>query len=287
MSTWFSLLGTHMRLRIPAVQPTSELYNETYYFTNRFVCIARHPFKEFFRLFVPIFDLLFVAIIPFCLMIFTNIGIIRTTMRSNILCTSSRKQQRNNRLTVMLLSVILAFMLLTCPSVIYICLNRLRSSTTYSDTKLLILDLLESLWYTKHALNFILYTLSGQDFRREFIKMIPCWSRKAANTLDNQTETRTNNRNVNTTIISNRLASTKKRSLNYKKQKHIEDHDQTNDFSPMIASKSLRVKLPDEVMDESPDGEFVFLSPCSSIPTRNSSSSDQRRSSSTTRTSEH
>jgi hypothetical protein len=108
-------------------------------------------------------------------------------MHSNILCATSRKQQRNNRLTIMLLSVTLAFMLLTCPSVVYICLNRLSpSSTNYSDTKLLILDLLEALWYTKHALNFILYTLSGQDFRREFRKLISCSQRRTTMTLNNQ-----------------------------------------------------------------------------------------------------
>lgn len=114
-------------------------------------------------------------------MIFTNIGIIRTTMRSNTLAITSRKQQRNNRLTIMLLSVILAFMLLTCPSVIYICSNRLASEKTVSNTKLLVLDLLEALWYTKHALNFILYTLSGQDFRREFFKMIHFHTKKTIN----------------------------------------------------------------------------------------------------------
>ena len=276
-----------MRLRISAVQPTSELYNETYYFASRFVCIARHPFKEFFRLYVPIFDLFFVAIIPFCLMIFTNIGIIRTTMRSNMLCTSSRKQQRNNRLTVMLLSVILAFMLLTCPSVIYICLNRLRSPTTYSDTKLLILDLLESLWYTKHALNFILYTLSGQDFRREFIKLLPCCSRKVVNTLNHQSENRTTDHNINTTVSSRRSTSTKKRPCDSKKQKQIEELDRIKDFSPMIISKSLQVKMPDGKIDENVEREFVLLSPSSSVPTANSTSSDHRRSSSTTRTSVH
>jgi hypothetical protein len=35
----------------------------------------------------------------------------------------------------------------------------------------LIVDVCEALWYTKHSMNFILYTLCGQDFRREFIKL--------------------------------------------------------------------------------------------------------------------
>ena len=178
--------GDEIELKIPIVQTDGNDSNETDRIFKRFVCIASKNFEQFFRLYLPTFDLLFVAIIPFLLMIFANIGIIRKTMRSNILCVSSRKQKRNNRLTIMLLSVILAFILLTCPSVTYICLNRLMSSKTFSDTKLVVLDLLEALWYTKHALNFILYTLSGQDFRREFRKLISCASRTTLGTLQGQ-----------------------------------------------------------------------------------------------------
>lgn len=155
-----------------------QIVNETNVIVHRFVCIPRPEFKQFFRFYLPIFDLLFVALIPCILMVISNIGIIRTAVRSNILFVTSRKQKRNNRLTIMLLSVIFAFLLLTCPSVIFICLNRLLSSTTFTDTKLVLIDLCEALWYTKHALNFILYTLSGQDFRREFRKLISC-SRKS------------------------------------------------------------------------------------------------------------
>ena len=178
-SHYFYILGIQMKFPLPSSQTDRNASNETFD-TIRFVCIAPLPFKKFFRYYLPIFDLLFVAIIPFILMVLMNIGIIRTAIRSNMLCVSSHKQKRNNRLTIMLLSVTLAFMLLTCPSVIYICVNRLMSSNTFSDMKLVILDLLESLWYTKHALNFLLYTLSGQDFRREFRRLITCSKRKTS-----------------------------------------------------------------------------------------------------------
>ncbi|CAF1004268.1 unnamed protein product [Rotaria sordida] len=201
---YFHIVGTTVSLPSHMVQTNKNISNETYVQTIRFVCMARSPFKEFFRLYVPIFDLLFVAIIPFCLMTFTNIGIIRTTMQSNTLCISQRRQKRNNRLTIMLLSVILAFMLLTCPSVVYICLNRLTSSSTVSNTKLVILDLLESLWYTKHALNFILYTLSGQDFRREFLKLLPCYRRQPSNLLSNQQKGHSNSITIGVSMFSNK-----------------------------------------------------------------------------------
>ncbi|CAF0914199.1 unnamed protein product [Didymodactylos carnosus] len=42
----------------------------------------------------------------------------------------------------------------------------------------------QHLWCTKHAINFILYTLSGQDFRREFMKLFQCrWRPQNFNTL--------------------------------------------------------------------------------------------------------
>jgi hypothetical protein len=272
-------------MKIPPSQHMNELNNtESQHFTRSFVCIARSPFKEFFRLYVPIFDLLFVAIIPFSLMIFTNIGIIRTTMRSNVLCISSRKQQRNNRLTVMLLSVILAFMLLTCPSVIYICLNRLTSSTGYSDSKLLVLDLLESLWYTKHALNFILYTLSGQDFRREFIKLLPCSSKKTAVTSTHQ---RTNRSNTRSTRTVNHSTPMSKRPYDCQSHHSMEENDRIKHASAMIMSRAVGARSTDDMRIECPDGQYFTLSACSSGPTRTSTTSDQRRSSSATRTSIH
>lgn len=202
------LIGTEMLLKPSHGQFQGNGTNETYEIQEpitRFVCIARAPFKDFFHLYVPIFDLLFVAIIPFCLMTFTNIGIICTTIRSNRLHMTSKKQKRNNRVTIMLLTVIIAFMLLTCPSVIYICLNRLKTTITMSNAKLLILDVFESLWYTKHALNFILYTLSGQDFRREFMKLIGCYRRKPSHSSNNrQPKTHSDDLTINLSMFSNR-----------------------------------------------------------------------------------
>ncbi|CAF0861279.1 unnamed protein product, partial [Didymodactylos carnosus] len=161
----------------------SQLYiplkNET-----RFVCIARDDFDQFFRLYIPIFDILLVAAVPFLLLCFSNLSIIVFTMRTNRALQRRgviRKQshRRHQRLTVMLLSVTCVFLCLTCPSVIYICVNKIMYSGSSTQSmmpaaKLFTVDILESLWYTKHAINFILYTLSGSDFRREFLKLFQC-----------------------------------------------------------------------------------------------------------------
>ncbi|CAF1070460.1 unnamed protein product [Adineta steineri] len=187
---YFFILGTDTKSFFSSLRMQDNTSNETFPGDNRFLCMAHPKFQYFFHLYQPIFDLLFVAIIPFLLMIFTNLGIICTTMKTNALRITSRRQKRNNRLTIMLLSVILTFILLTCPSVILICLNRLMSYTIFSNTELLILDLLESLWYTKHALNFILYTLSGQDFRREFCKLISCSKQTVSDKIRNRRQCR-------------------------------------------------------------------------------------------------
>jgi len=268
-----------MVLRIPFVQTNNNGSNESYYNITRFVCIAHSTYKDFFRLYVPIFDLLFVAIIPFCLMMFTNIGIIRTTMRSNMLCTTSKSQQRNNRLTIMLLSVTLAFMLLTCPSVIYICLNRLTSSTTFTNKKLLILDLLESLWYTKHALNFILYTLSGQDFRREFIKLLSCSQRRKLNRLNTHQKNQNNSLEIATGVFTYGSPLVHQRLLEHRKERQ---NKEINDLSTMLISKSLEVQTPVII-----GGDFIVLTAYSSVQTATSIASDPGRSSSTTKTSVH
>ncbi|CAF1397142.1 unnamed protein product [Adineta steineri] len=277
---YLNILGIHVTIQSPAVQINNNILNETSHTVTRFICMPRPSYRAVFHLYVPIFDLLFVAIIPFCLMMFTNIGIIRTIMTTNMLCATSRKQQRNNRLTVMLLSVILAFMLLTCPSVIYICLNRLTSSkTAASNRKLLILDLLEALWYTKHALNFILYTLSGQDFRREFMKLLPCPRRKTINILTNPQSNSNNRLNIAVSIYVDNTTLVNQRLLDKRKEQFNKD---VNDLSTMIISRTSKVKTPVQI-----DDDFVVLSTYSSTYTPTSCTSDRGRSSSTTKTSVH
>lgn len=155
-----------------------------------FICIPSKGYERFFRTYIPLFDILLVAAIPFLLICSSNIGIIVFTMQKNRQMRQHRKRahRRHQRLTIMLLSVTLAFIGLTCPSVILICANKIiqskhltRSEVSSNLTKLtgsgqgsrvsLIIEVCEALWYTKHAMNFILYTMSGQDFRREFIKL--------------------------------------------------------------------------------------------------------------------
>lgn len=190
-----------------------------------FVCIPRDGYERFFGTYIPVFDILLVAVIPFFLLCCSNIGIITYTMRSNRRMRAHRKRSNrlHQRLTIMLLSVTLAFIGLTCPSVIFICVNKIlysmrlskeKSSGVNSSANLResssvqwLIEVCEALWYAKHAMNFILYTLSGQDFRREFLKLFTqcCHNRPSIlKKLTNTTQTNAN-RTINTTLVGTRL----------------------------------------------------------------------------------
>ena len=173
-----------------AAEPTSHFSNDRFRFKiySTFVCIPKKNFETFFRTYIPVFDILLVAVIPFSLLCFTNTGIIIYTMRANRRMRQCRRSshRRHQRLTIMLLSVTLAFIGLTCPSVLFICMNKIiyarpiRSDRRGNESLggpptnvQLMIEVCEALWYTKHAMNFLLYTLSGQDFRREFVKLFP------------------------------------------------------------------------------------------------------------------
>ncbi|CAF1366534.1 unnamed protein product [Rotaria sp. Silwood1] len=178
------------------IYPSTDLLR--YKPTSIFVCIPAPQYERFFRTYIPIFDVLLVAAIPLILLCCTNIGIITFTMRNNRQMRQHRKRshRRHQRLTIMLLSVTLAFIGLTCPSVIFICVNKIiYSGRILNDSKdnsnseknvrqpthmQSLVDICEALWYTKHSMNFILYTLNGQDFRREFLKLFThCFNRRS------------------------------------------------------------------------------------------------------------
>ncbi len=217
-----------------------------------FMCIPSKGYESFFRTYIPVFDILLVAVIPFFLLCFTNIGIITFTMRTNRRMRQYRKRahRRHQRLTIMLLSVTLAFIGLTCPSVIFICVNkiiysmRIRSkdktnslheligSSQPSNVQLLI-EICEALWYTKHAMNFILYTLSGQDFRKEFLKLFTqCFQNRPSilKKIMNQNQ-RTSEQNIDSSLIEIPIMANTNHRKKLKKQNNNNNHEISNIIS--------------------------------------------------------
>jgi hypothetical protein len=98
-------------------------------------------------------------------------------------------------------------------------LNELVGSGQPPKVQLLI-DICEALWYTKHAMNFILYTLSGQDFRREFIKLFTqCFHNRPSilKKLLNQNQT-TSEQTIDTSLIEIPILSNTNHRKKSKKQ---------------------------------------------------------------------
>jgi hypothetical protein len=237
--------------------------------TSMFVCIPKQGYQAFFGTYIPIFDILLVAAIPFFLLCFTNIGIIVYTMRANRTMRQHRKRahRRHQRLTIMLLSVTLAFIGLTCPSVIFICVNKviynwiilskqssnslpfIRVDVSQPASIQFAVDICEALWFTKHAMNFVLYTLSGQDFRREFGKLftIPFRQNTLVSTKSNQTNITTYDQTAESSLTERSVMLGIKNRKKFKKSMAVP----TNTVSEpsvvaLINSKSTSAMIPVE-----------------------------------------
>ena len=81
----------------------------------------------------------------------------------------------NANITVMLLAVSFTFLLLTSPVVIVLLYKRyfwLPSSNVEKARAQLVHAFVDNLMYTNHAINFLLYCLSGRRFRRELAKLL-------------------------------------------------------------------------------------------------------------------
>ena len=90
--------------------------------------------------------------------------------------TGHVKTQR--QITVMLLSVAMAFAILTGPKCIFGLINKYwdRSEFTTKDKAVwfLVFIIFDSLEDLQHCINFYLYFLTGRNFRKELMELFPC-----------------------------------------------------------------------------------------------------------------
>ncbi|KAI0220141.1 hypothetical protein LSAT2_028332 [Lamellibrachia satsuma] len=88
--------------------------------------------------------------------------------------TSSGTEQQ---ITTMLLSVTFAFIILTGPIAVTLILEKFWDPPTEAHGSAiwrLWRTIVSNLMYTNHAINFLLYSLSGQKFRRELRRLLTC-----------------------------------------------------------------------------------------------------------------
>ncbi|XP_076458564.1 uncharacterized protein LOC143292261 [Babylonia areolata] len=88
---------------------------------------------------------------------------------------SAKKAQANTNIVVMLLLVSFAFLVLTSPVVIVLLYERYYWQPSTKEDRanaLLIHAFVDNIMYTNHAINFLLYCISGQRFRQELKQLL-------------------------------------------------------------------------------------------------------------------
>ena len=153
---------------------------------------------------IPWMDLVIYALLPLLLMLVSSIIIITIVVRRKKMLGAARsKSSDTNALTITLLTVCFVFMLLTLPHALYsLLIDPLWPSYRTKIDFYAWRFLAGFLRYVNNAINFFLYCLSGQPFRKEFLKLL-CFTSPKKDTLGNSTHmTVISKSNVSNTSIS-------------------------------------------------------------------------------------
>ena len=99
--------------------------------------------------------------------------------------------KKKKRLTLMLLSVSVTYLLTTLPMVVLLIIytfTPLATNEEYQKTQLA-RDIVELIMYTNHAIHFFLYFRIGKEFRKYFLYLITCGRRGHCPRYDQRTRT--------------------------------------------------------------------------------------------------
>ncbi|XP_060582119.1 probable G-protein coupled receptor 139 [Ruditapes philippinarum] len=165
----------------------------TVHLDERGRCIYVEEFEHFHDNIWPWIDATVYSFLPFLFLLIFNLLIIIIHRRSVILrrttlniSKSRTRDRRSNqgtqlRLSAMLLLVTFTFLLLSAPNVLLICLRHkyFDFSVQVDDFRDIAIYRLVSMitmfcLYLNHAVNFFLYCITGQMFRRELLKIVTC-----------------------------------------------------------------------------------------------------------------
>ena len=96
-----------------------------------------------------------------------------------------QKSMKNaeNQLTIMLLLVTTLFLILLCPTYIrFIYLTLVKRDTPFKfASSMLFYQISNKLYFTNNAINFFLYCISGQKFRKDLKELLCCTTRQSSN----------------------------------------------------------------------------------------------------------
>ena len=159
----------------PLFISTQRIFNELGSFCA--ISVNRNHLKAYFVIF-DWMTLLLTCLLPFALIITFNIAIVSVLVKRRIAVTSSRdNDSQTSSAVAMLISVSLAFIILTLPFGVYMILQTyyisIRDIESYMKTFVLFefASICDSI---NHSINVVLYCLTGRKFRQCLREMMCC-----------------------------------------------------------------------------------------------------------------
>lgn len=159
-------------------------------------CRYTDEYRHFHDSVWPWMDATVYSFLPFLLLLILNILIIHIHRRATVIRKTRIRLHSGEmstprivgvqlRLTTMLIAVTMTFLLLSAPNVILICIrhkyfdfsekiNDFRDIAVYRFVAMVTNFCL----YLNHAINFFLYCISGERFRRDLLSMLRCTRRR-------------------------------------------------------------------------------------------------------------
>ena len=133
---------------------------------NGIICIMAN-----LRGILKIMDTMLYSVIPIFLMLLANAAIIYKLMYikyKGISHTNESVSKSSTRGSVMVVTISLAFIILTSPRAVDSALEQYISSYPYGSLFII------TMVYINHSINGILYCIFGEKFRNKFLKIMPC-----------------------------------------------------------------------------------------------------------------
>ncbi|CAF1069423.1 unnamed protein product [Rotaria sp. Silwood1] len=146
--------------------------------------IDSEKYKKFFSIYDSYVDVIKTNAIPFIIMSICNIIIIMRVCRSKSLINingnirgrkAKKKIEKDRQLTLMLLGSSIAFLFLTLPTEINDIIRSNSNDKLVTEKAYLLSAILLSLAHLNYAVHFYIYTLTGDVFRQQLLKLWPIY----------------------------------------------------------------------------------------------------------------
>lgn len=174
------------------------IMHEGYSSFTIYLCQSRAEYTYFYSKIWYWIDGVVFAMAPFCALTLLNfliiIGIRDSMKKQRDLTNLQQKQSKQQmQITVMLVTVSVVFTVLTMPNCIFFIYEgywNYKQSSYQTALYYLIYQIVFILSDLNHAVNFYFYFLSGKKFRKHFIKLICCCSKRNSRGMPATTMTR-------------------------------------------------------------------------------------------------